>query len=191
MVLGMDRRRAHRVTNADRPKHKLHDLEPMLHRYCVKVWDTHGRAKRSKGADPNAPREPGYFGIHVRRAARIVDVILGANVGVLDSAFTESEDELSERLRALVNEHPRLARMFDKGIEHVYLGAGLTRGEADCVRYQHLGLSHSGIAELTGRPLGTAQFLLARAHYKLRCLVIPDDVGDVEWPWSIQEKEAV
>lgn len=179
------------MTNAERPKHKLHDLEPQLHRYCVKVWDTHGRAKRQKGADPNAPREPGYFGVHVRRAARIVDVILGANVGVLDSAFEESEDELSERLRALVNEYPHVARMLDKGIEHVYLGAGLTRGEADCVRYQHLGLSHSGITALTGRQIGTTKRLLAQAHYKLRSLVTTPIEEDETWPWSIVQEEAV
>lgn len=163
----------------------------MIRRYSIKAWHTVPRAKRAHGADPNAPREPGYFGIHVRRAARIVDVILGANAGVLESAFQESEGELSARLRALVDEHPTLARIFDKGPEAVYLHAGLTRGEADCVRYQHSGITHSGIADLTGRQLGTVKALLARAHWKLQNLVILDDVEDVEWPWSIPKEEAV
>lgn len=174
-----------------RPKHHLQSLEPMIRRYSIKVWHTVPRAKRAHGADPNAPREPGYFGIHVRRAARIVDVILGANSGVLDSAFEESEGELSARLRALVDEYPRLARLFDKGPEAVYMGAGLTRGEADCARYQHQGITQSGIAELTGRQIGTVKALLARAHWKLRCLVTLDTADESEWPWSIPREEVV
>lgn len=178
------------VSNDDRPKRHLQSLEPMIRRYSIKAWHTVPRAKRAHGADPNAPREPGYFGVHVRRAARIVDVILGANVGVLDSAFQESEGELSERLRALIDDYPTVARIFDKGgPEAVYLHAGLTRGEADCARYQHQGITQSGIAELTGRQLGTVKALLARAHWKLRLLVVLDDVEDVEWPWSIPREE--
>ena len=168
------------ISAPPRPKRHLQSLEPQLRRYCTKAWDTHGRAKRSKGADPNAPREPipqgatrNHYSREVRVAARIVDVWLGANPSVLDSVFEESDHELSDRLRILVDGYPSVSRLLDKGIEAVYLGAGLTRGEANCVRMQHEGISHSGIADITGRQTGTVQALLARAHYKLRLLIAP------------------
>lgn len=164
----------------------LTSLEPMIRRYSTKAWQTVPRAKR--GADPNTPREPGYFGVHVLRAARIVDVILGANAGVLDSAFEESEGELSARSRALVAEHPAFARIFDQGIDAVYHHAGLTRGESDCVRYQHSGITQSGIADLTGRQLGTVKALLSRAHGKLKDLATPDDAegaATTSFDWNI------
>jgi DNA-binding CsgD family transcriptional regulator len=154
-----------------RSKRHLSSLEPMLHKYCAQVWFTVRRAKRAHGADPNAAREPGNFGRQVRIVARLVDVLLGANVGVLETAIAETEGEASKRLSSRLDNFPALAAIYDGGIDAVFRAADMTPGECEVERCRiEGGLTLSQIAVLTGRQEGTVKALHSRALYRLRAL---------------------
>jgi hypothetical protein len=187
-------------------KRRLPSLEGAILAYSIKVWYQHPPARTYHGVDPNAPREPGYFGPKVRLAARVVDEKTGgnpANLGICDcdpcdcafapgkyvpcehdricphdGATDEEERQVSERLRALMNRLPTLAAAFLRGIAAVYQLADLTPGETDVAKYRHEGLSYTSIAFVTGRQVGTVKALDSRGHSKLRSLVVEKAVAN-------------
>lgn len=67
----------------DGPRRRLASLQPMIEAYSIKAWYTVPSAHSRHGVDPNAPREPAYFGERVRLAARVADVLLDGNVALL------------------------------------------------------------------------------------------------------------
>lgn len=187
-------------------RHRLPSLEPMIEAYSRKAWYTVPAARTTHGVDPNAPREPGYFGPQVRLAARVVDVKAGgnpANIGdcecddcecIIPRTATarlcghdlecrhygtsdENDRKVSLTLRNLVAHSPALAHAFSLGVDGVYAFAGLTPSETEVARYQHEGLSHTSIAYITSRKRGTVDALLARAHFKLKAVALDLEVA--------------
>ncbi len=159
--------------------HGLRGLEGQLRRYCTQVWVTHPRAHRPS-IDPSAPREPKYaqeavrgsavldnhdrrlsteLDLAIRISARMIDVCLGANVGVLEKAVGDGLTPQYDPLERLTQYFPVQQWEHDLGRdqvrESVFLrviaAADLTKIEARVFRHRMDGVTEAMVAKLVSR----------------------------------------
>jgi DNA-binding NarL/FixJ family response regulator len=108
-------------------------------------------------------------------AARLVDVLLGANISVLKLAMVETEPEMSQRLTAFLADFPFLHEIFDVGVEAVLVAAELTPRQREAY-YMHLqGATDNDIALFMGLHPSTVRVYVSDGHLKLREL--PGEIG--------------
>lgn len=177
--------------------HGLRDLEGQLRRYCTRAWVTHPRAHRG-AIDPSAPREPKYaqavvynlgqgravmdesrpntrLDLAIRISARIIDVCLGANVGVLEKAIGDGLTPRYDPMERLTQHFPVQEWERDLGrdqvMESVFLrvieAAELTKIEGRVFRHRMNGVTVAMTAKSVDRSLRHTEKIVQSVREKL------------------------